>query len=112
MSERDPGMVQHWTRNALNCASQVLPGGPFYLSSDSSLAVTVGRTYGTEHQVVLGSRTGTTTNVDNEHSHAQPFHLDKAPRSAKVSDFYDTFVDLYILAMSRCVTYNMGGFDT
>jgi hypothetical protein len=27
-------------------------------------------------------------------------------------DFYDTFVDLYILAESRCITYGAGGFGS
>ena len=28
------------------------------------------------------------------------------------SEFYDTFVDLWILGMSECLVYNMGGFGT
>lgn len=107
VQERSPAMVQHWSRNALNCASQLQPGGPFYISSDSEFAVKVGVDYGKERNVLVASR----TLVDGV-SHAQPYHLDKAPRSAKAIDFYDTFVDLYLLALSRCITYNMGGFGT
>ena len=105
VAERDPGMVKAWTRNAVNCASQLQPGGPFFLSSDSSHAVVVGREYGEERKVLVASHSIVGAR--------EPYHLDKAPRSAKnPSDFYDTFVDLYLLAMSRCVTYNMGGYGT
>lgn len=104
VTERDPNMVAHWTRNAIHCASQLQSGGPFYLSSDSAQAVSVGTQYGQERGVWVGSR--------EQASQAQPFHLDKAPRTAQASDFFDTFVDLYLLAMSRCVTYNMGGYGT
>jgi hypothetical protein len=102
VKDRDPNLIRLWTRNAINCASQLWLGGPFYLSSDSTDAIAVGKEYGKERQVDVVSRTTT----------GQPYHLDKAPRSAKASDFYDTFVDLYLLALSRCITYNMGGFGT
>jgi len=117
VSERDPAMVQHWTRNAVNCASQLQPQsapGYYYLSSDSSWALTVGVQYGTEQQVRVVTRSSVQQESGaGDSSHLQqPLHLDKAPKTAKAEDFYDTFVDLYLLAMSRCVTYNMGGFGT
>jgi hypothetical protein len=102
VKDRDLDLIRIWTRNAINCASQLWSGGPFYLSSDSSAAIAIGKEYGNEREVKVASRTST----------GQPYHLDKAPRSAKASDFYDTFVDLYLLALSRCITYNMGGFGT
>ena len=121
VTDRDPGMVKGWVHNAINCASQLQPGGPFFLSSDSSHAVVVGHAYGQERGVLVASRSVTVrdTNQSGQQSSSnivlpekEPYHLDKAPRSAKASDFYDTFVDLYLLAMSRCVTYNMGGYGT
>ena len=107
VEERDPALVQHWARNAVNCASQLQKGDPFYVSSDSEFATKVAAEYGQEKQVHVASRI-----VHEGISHSQPYHLDKAPRTAKAVDFYDTFVDLYLLALSRCVTYNMGGFGT
>jgi hypothetical protein len=38
----------------------------------------------------------------------QPWHLDSFV--GPVENFYDTFVDLYLLAMAGCVTYNKGGY--
>jgi hypothetical protein len=112
VEERDPGMVRHWSRNSVNCASQLQQGGPFYIASDSEFAVQVAQEYGREKQVVVASRSIRNDDGTISSSHAQPYHLDKAPRKAKASDFYDTFVDLYLLALSRCITYNMGGFGT
>ncbi|CAB9515501.1 hypothetical protein SEMRO_719_G192450.1 [Seminavis robusta] len=113
VSERDPAMIEHWTRNAIHCASQLekqqlhSTAGPFYLSSDSSVALAVGMAYGME----LGAQVVTRQTAE-EKAPKQPYHLDKAPKSAKPSEFYDTFVDLYLLAIGRCVTYNMGGYGT
>ena len=60
------------------------------------------------------SRTTTTTNNKNNTQQKQerPLHLDKAERIDKREpyEFYDTFVDLYLLGMSKCVTYNRGGY--
>lgn len=116
VSNRDSGMVSAWTQNAINCASQLLPGGPFYLTSDSAHAMVVGRAYGYERGVMVASRSSSTVatvgHTPQRQQQQQPYHLDKAPRPAAPSDFYDTFVDLYLLAMSRCVTYNMGGYGT
>lgn len=39
---------------------------------------------------------------------SQPWHLDSLV--GPVQNFYDTFVDIYLLAMAGCVTYNIGGF--
>jgi hypothetical protein len=104
VKERDPDMVAHWARNAIHCASQLQAGGPFYMSSDSAAAVRMGTQYGEDRGVWVAAR--------SQAGETEPYHLDKAPLSAKAPDFYDTFVDLYLLAMSRCVTYNMGGYGT
>jgi hypothetical protein len=39
-------------------------------------------------------------------------HLDKMEdwKSRPPSDFYSIFVDLYLMANGRCVTYGQGGF--
>ena len=124
VKDREPRMIEGWTQNAIRCASQLQPGGPYFLSSDSSYAVRVGRDYGQQQQhfssvrIVSRSVIQQESNLNNNRHPQpppppeQPFHLDKAPRSARASDFYDTFVDLYLLALSRCVTYNMGGYGT
>jgi hypothetical protein len=127
VKDRDPNLIHLWTRNAINCASQLAVQVPttttttwtegrpfFYLSSDSSHAIAVGKEYSKERQVQVASRrtTGEGLEQQQQQQQQQPYHLDKAPKSAQVSDFYDTFVDLYLLSLSRCITYNMGGFGT
>ena len=41
-----------------------------------------------------------------------PLHLDrdKGWRQRKASDFDDTFVDLYLLALAGCVAFSKGGY--
>jgi len=116
VTERDAATISAWSRNAVNCASQLVPGGPYYMSSDSNHAISVAKIYGHEKSVMVAARSSIPTHHNNNDSLVlqQPLHLDKTTHSARTlpSDFYDTFVDLYFLAMSRCVTYNMGGFGT
>jgi hypothetical protein len=115
------------SHNALNCASQLDALQPhsynnnhnnnhhnhnkndarryFYVASDSGYVVERALTYGPQqdpqHAVVV-ART----------HEAPPLHLEKAdhPELRNSSEYYDIFVDLYLMALSRCVTYNKGGF--
>jgi hypothetical protein len=100
--ERDPLYVNHWTQNAINCTSKLSQGGPLYFASDTMAAVEVARDYGRKQHIMVVSR----------ESLQQPLHLDKAEkwRKRSPSEYYDTFVDLYLLAMARCVTFGMGGY--
>jgi hypothetical protein len=100
---RPKHMIRNWARNALNCASTLRPGQPIFFASDSSDAVSSAKLYATEKQAQIVSR---------DHDPDPPLHLDKPKdwKTRPVSDFYDTFIDLYLLALSKCVTYNQGGF--
>jgi hypothetical protein len=107
IAERDVKQIQQWTRNALNCASnlrQQQPGGaPIFFASDSTEASQYARVYAGEK----GARVVTHTPQPNP-----PLHLDRCRDWQKrpTSDFYDTFVDLYLIALGGCVTYNRGGY--
>lgn len=72
------------------------------MASDHALATQMAVQYGEKQSAHVVAR---------EHT-AQPLHLDKAENvtDRSPSDFYDTFVDLYLMGLSRCVTFNRGGF--
>jgi hypothetical protein len=95
--------IESWTRNALNCASNLRPGAPIFFASDSSNASTLAK----EYAEIKGARVETHTPNPNP-----PLHLDRADdwELRPISDFYDTFVDLYLIALGGCVTLNKGGF--
>ena len=95
--------VVEWTRNALNCASELRPGGPFLFASDHPYAIDCARSYGLEKNATVVAR-----NHDK-----RPIHIDKIPdvnTTYAPSDFYDTFVDVLMMGLGRCATYNRGGF--
>ena len=91
-----------WTQNACNCASQLRPGGPILFASDHTMSTTIALEYGKEKHTKIVSR-----NHDK-----LPLHLDKVDNwnSIDPSEFYDVFVDLYLMGMSKCLTFNRGGF--
>ena len=94
-----------WTRNGLNCASKLRPGKPIFLASDSDYAAEVAMEYAQKKNASI---------VVHQSNPNPPLHLDKsndtAPRPP--SDYYDTFIDLYLLAMGGCVFINKGGFGS
>jgi hypothetical protein len=104
---RSQRVLDAWTRSAVNCASQIRPGGPIYFASDSAYATQTAQEYGEFRGgngiVVVTRPTNTNTNPQ------QPLHLDKGA-SSNASSYYDTFVDLYLLSMSQCLVYSKGGF--
>lgn len=83
------------TQNALNCASNLRPGGPFFVASDSADAVQVAIKYGYYKNVTV---------VAANHPHI-PLHVDRhdiTPESnITAADFYDGFVDMFLMAATR-----------
>jgi hypothetical protein len=55
METRTMADVKEWTRNGLNCASQLHPGGPFLFVSDHPQAPQLALEYGHEKGVCHGS---------------------------------------------------------
>mmetsp|Transcript_22196 Transcript_22196/g.32767 ORF Transcript_22196/g.32767 Transcript_22196/m.32767 type:complete len:453 (+) Transcript_22196:119-1477(+) len=100
-ASRKPERIMKMTLNAINCASQLRPGGPIYFASDSLLALATAREYAKNNLYSV-------VTIENQ----EPLHLDKAGNwsERKPSDFYSIFVDLYLMAMGRCLTFGQGGF--
>jgi hypothetical protein len=89
---------------AARCALGFLPGRPVYFASDSRVALELIHGYAGEHNRSI---------VTNQ-SPKEILHLDMASRSNvswNLSEFYDTFVDLWIMGNARCVSYGVGGFS-
>lgn len=103
IEERAVGQIQRWTHNAINCASELRPGSPIFFASDSANASQLAWAYSQSKGARLE------THVPNPNP---PLHLDrdKEWESRKPSDYYDTFVDLYLLSLAGCVTFNRGGY--
>jgi hypothetical protein len=117
----------HLEENALRCAIQLneqyvasvdkLNGRtpslnqslPIYIASDTKVIIDRAKQFAyDQHQLQVVSRNYTST----------PYHIDHPPAGSttnetlQASDFYDTFVDLYILSMGQCFTYGVGGFGS
>jgi len=93
---------------AIHCAAQQFPDAPIFFASDSLKMTSKALQYG-GHGYTVVART----------KNQNPIHLDRGRhfldnsndwQRHSPSDYYDTFVDLYLLANSRCVSYGLGGF--
>lgn len=115
VKEREEGLLQWWSQNSIHCATTKLPtyhdpsgdGGnalamPILFVSDSTFSTKAAKSYAHDRGIDV---------VHRKHS-KPPLHLEKAENwsSLDATDFYDTFVDLYMIGMSQCTAYNMGGF--
>jgi hypothetical protein len=90
--------------NAVNCASELKPGGKVFFAADNKVAIDYVREYASKQNLPI---------VSLSHED-EPLHLDKAANwSQRVpSDYYSTFIDLFLLGQSRCLAYSNGGFGT
>ena len=126
--ERDPQEIKVVTENAVHCASELYADdGPFFISSDSPESIRMALAYGKQ----LANQSGPFSNerhpiVVARSAAKAPLHFGFIPSSAgskkdpkKVdfkavpyiaSDYYDTYVDLYLMAMAECVTHGVGGY--
>ena len=88
--------------NGFNCATFVQPGDPVYFASDSDVAVSFARN--------MSESTGRKI-VTFDHK-KEALHLDKMYqwKTEDIADFYPTFVDLLIMAESKCMANGMGGY--
>lgn len=103
IEDRPMHQIQQWTHNAINCASELRPGSPIFFASDSANASLIATAYSKSKNARLE------THVPNPNP---PLHLDREKdwQNRQPSDFYDTFVDLYLLSLAGCVTFNKGGY--
>jgi hypothetical protein len=90
--------------NAVNCASELRPGGPVFFAADHKVAIDFVKEYAAKSNLPVVS-------LDHED---EPLHLDKDTNwtDRHPSAYYATFVDLYLLGQSRCMAYSNGGFGT
>jgi hypothetical protein len=104
VKDRASNLLEDMSRNALNCASTLRPDGPIYFASDSKLAV--------DYVVSSFAVKKQPTQIVALQRDYEPLHLEKALNweNRTASEYYDTFVDLYLMGLSRCVSYNVGGF--
>jgi hypothetical protein len=103
MDDREEWVKKNWAENAINCASELRPQKTIFFTSDSANATYYAQQYGEHHNrpVKIATR------IPDPNP---PLHIDFEWRGRPASDFFDGFVDLYILASADCVTYNKGGF--
>jgi len=111
--------------NAINCGLQLNPGYPVYAAADTVLALQMAETYNYTEQRHAQRQSSNNAEVRVvSHLHAtqyldsskvtvlpreDPLHLNFAkPNDA--SGFYSIFLDIYVMANSRCVTFGAGGF--
>jgi hypothetical protein len=108
VKDQDPYLVRYWTYNAVNCTSQLVE--PNRGDAATTLFVAADATYASKLAQNYGAKYGWT--VVHSTTTSEPLHLDKAAhwQDRPSSDYYDAFVDLYLLALSRCVTFGMGNY--
>ena len=90
---------------------------PIYMASDTSIVTQRGIQYGLDHNLLVVSRDSLPVNANSTTTTTNPYHIDEPPPETEdfvlyASDFYDTFVDLYLLAMGRCHTWGVGGYGS
>ena len=110
-------------KNALHCASQLRRSKhePILVATDAIQSTVAAIEYAAEHHP---STAVVVTPRPLDQSHKQdiaPLHLDRGSTflSKNASDwtqeadpaaYYDTFVDLYLLANARCIAYHLGNY--
>jgi hypothetical protein len=92
---------------------------PIYIASDTSIVTTRAIQYGFDHDLLVVGRMNSLSNRTAINStstiiYANPYHIDQPPSELVLqpSDFYDTFVDLYLLALGACHTWGSGGYGS
>lgn len=87
VKDRPVDEIKEIVHNAMNCVSNLRPGGPYFVASDSLVAIQQAIEYGRSKNV-------TTVAASYEH---QPLHVDfhnESDTSVTPADFYDGFVDM------------------
>lgn len=100
---RDVALVANWTRNSLNCASNVAPDQPLLFVSDYEDAKSIAKDYGSDKNAVIVARM-------NSKSYEYVGLDDKGWENRRPMEFYPLFVDLYLMSLASCYSYNVGVF--
>lgn len=100
--------------NHVRCAYRERPNTTIYFAADNQNTV--------KHAVLYGqlkSTPGRRVHVVGRTNASDPLHLDRGAdffrpnqswRNSQPSDFYEIFVDFYLLAQAKCVIFGKGGF--
>jgi hypothetical protein len=124
---REPKFIQNIAINSLRCAIELQPNDPIYFASDNRIALeTVQKyaeyvnypiiTFDRDEKVVL--KLDDIGNITDESSHDDVVvdgtsnEQQQSPRRRRhpPSDYYSTFVDLYLAGEGNCVAFGRGGF--
>jgi len=125
--KREAALIRNWTINAIHCASTLRPGGPFFVSSDSNLAKKIALEYGKQQLVQIVAfqhdDDGSSALPNQNHDNNNPPHMDfvvvdhdnqstntNDAQHRSLTDLFSVFVDLYLLSLGRCLSYNVGGY--
>ncbi len=103
IDDRSKRVTRNWAKNAMNCATELRSRKTIFFVSDSSNATLYAREYAAERNATIITRTPNPN---------PPLHMDKVHDwlTRNISDFYDSFIDIYIMAHADCLTYNKGGY--
>ena len=111
-----PNEAKQRVENAVQCAAQLQASSselPVFVASDSKVALEAAVAFGAkEHrQVVARLDEPEPLHLDKGADYLAPKMVDVAKTQSQIAaDYYDVFVDLYLLAESRCVAYDVGGY--
>jgi hypothetical protein len=115
--QHDSGSIAQRVQNAVHCAAQLRQGEaePIFFTSDSSEATLQAVEYGPRVSLPVEARVDEPTplHLDKGHDFLTPKTKDHTATSVteyNAEDYMDVFVDLYLLANSRCVVYDVGGY--
>lgn len=100
----EPAFLRKVAINAIRCASELQPQRvPIYFASDNALALETARELATTLHYPI---------ITFDRSEKVPLKLDDYNKTTPVrpSDYYSTFVDLYVAGSGKCVTHGRGGF--
>ena len=101
---RSASLLIQGGRNAVNCASHLMPGKPVYFASDSIVSIQGVEQYAKEFDRPIVSLPADTT--------AEAMHIDYTFNITDPRPYYSIFVDLMIMGNSRCVSLSEGGYGT
>ena len=101
---QEPSFIQKMALNAVACASSIQPGDPIYFASDNMLALETVREFAKQENYPI---------ITFDRQEKTPLKLDttgNATISYPPSDYYSTFIDLYLAGNGKCVAHGRGGF--
>jgi len=94
-------------KSAMSCAALLDSGSTIFFSSDSHHAMN----YTLHEYNATVTLSNSYTRIVGRDEQLEPLHFDEPEyMNRKPSDFYPVFVDLWLLSMSKCTVYGVGGY--